>query len=1193
MPVPFARTVPAGTMTRPLCLRTQIHRSRRISSVQARTLWWWGRQTSDPTEDFEERTRRHHKMMRSRYYKLARRRAVWESEESSMRPWRFNRLWAARYCDYKPITSTSASHQETKESTNGQNPESHSKTVYNDFESFRAAVDRAIARDPHGTLFGRRLQSPPSSNNSSWTSFSWFTDPKEIKDDADVSPKRSKPAETTDTSPEKPMAVTSTNPAQQIPKETTVTYSEEEYEYDPITMRKVPAKKHTSETELNVQNSSPEREKQSPSPKPKTQTPPPEPAKDPATPEAKSRSSPPEPTKQSSDSGPRQPFLQSMFFQEHGVDIPVKTFNPHKVYGYGSADRNITETPAEIESSQTQREFGSSRKQQLRDLMARAKGNTIDTTALFTEVGSQNEPEPLAGPSTDGTRAPKRPRESPEPDDTLPLFSGTTYEAKAIKEAWATPADWLAKEGFRQPANEPLNSGSTGDSAVVDSSSESNPRLQTALDRAEARMVQADDISARLQTALDRQSSAFRRQLPSTEEGTELDGATAMPETGEPKKIKISSLKAESDARHNKAADETDSVNETSKTQISTTKLTKTINNVLQHIREHPNGIVAKTMKSMTNLNENYKKYIRPDAVKGLTEKLIFRDESLSKTPSIYRRDAKSIDVQPFTPSHDALEADREQRERTASLRKAAEKAKSDAEVQNAQISRLATEIKAAYESEYGTIDPNHRQPASRPAVEPSIVVEASSTPISSQLDGSKAHPLSTASVKPGVGTNPVIDEHINKFEPKLAELVDGAKQIRAQLREISIEIQELGKPVPSTTAGANDPTNEVKPPLPKLSEVIQATKEVRRVLHETKNAIRSIETRRPDIAWKTPQLSGSDFGKKRIDVQAQKAPETDTSDAANVKDTEVVPGIHTPSQIPEEKDQKIVPEPVHTPSGSSTWNDEQIPPIESLRDIQFDSPYLVLTYNSSTGKVNFSTLNQPATDTTKPSNMVQILGRLENAPEFLKHFEAMQEAGYSLYDGKENTLVFRKEQPEPATTSTVPDTIGDAQSVSGQAPPAGSPEVPPTQSLHKAATVLDEMPSDLDPSPGPAAPTAPVARALQSKPRVRRQEKVFSGTIRPGATSDEKPNTSQPDNDTSRVPTESLWRRLARSMKRTILTIAALGVGAYTIGFVAEGLGAHSQQQKGIENAEAPGPRKRIVMTGQRPGIFSTESSR
>ncbi|KIW66610.1 hypothetical protein PV04_05928 [Phialophora macrospora] len=1201
MPVPFIRTVPAGTKTRPLCLRTQIHRSHRVDSVQARTLWWWGRQTNTPAEYFEERMRRHHKMMRSRYYKLTRRRAMWESEESSMRPWRFNRLWATRYCDYKPSTSTEASNQEAKEPPHEPKPESDFKTVYNDFESFRAAVDHAIARDPHGTLFGRRLHSPPSSNNSSWTSFSWFTDSKEIKGDADVSPKQSKTAETADSCAEKPIATASPDPAQQIPKETTMSYSEEEYEYDPITMRKVPMKKHALVPELNMEPSSSEPEKQPSSLELKKQSPPPELAKNPARAGPKSQSSQPGPAKQASESQPeessgarpKQHSLQSLFFQEHGVDIPVKTFNPHKVYGYGSSDVQITDSPAETKANQKQREFGNSRKLQLQDLITRAKGNTIDTTALFTEVDSGSEPGPTAGLSSAETRVSKKPRESPEPDDTLPLFSGTTYEARAINQARTNPSDWLVKEGFRQPTNDTQTSRSTGVSPVDVPFKESKPKLESALDRTRARAARADDKPARLQTALDRQVSAFRREASSTGKGTDADRATSLSETGGPKQTIRSGLEAGSDARQNETGKETDLSPGSPKTKISTTKLTKTINNVLDHIREHPDGIVAKTMKSMTNLNENYKKYIRSDAVKGLTEKLIFRDESLSKTPSIYKQEAKSFETKPSTPSDDVLEADREQRQRTASLRMAAEKAKSDAEVQDAQISRLATEIKDIYESEYGTIDSNHRQTASIPALAPSRTVDAPSAPESSQSDGPKAHPLSSASVKPGVVTNPVIDEHIHTFEPKLAEIVDNAKQVRAQLREISIQAQELGKPVPSTTGGANETPNEIKPPPSTLSEVIQATKQVRRVLHETRNAIRSIETRRPDIAWKTPQLSGSDFGKKRIDFKAQNPPESDTPDVVIEKNTEAVPAIHSPSQILEEKAEKIVPEPVHTPSGSSTWNDEQIPPIESLRDNQFDSPYLVLAYNSSTGKVNFSPLNQPATGMTKSNNVVQILGKLENAPQFLKHFQAMEGAGYSLYNGTESMLIFQKEEAEQATPSAVADVVAGLQPVAGQTMPTVSEESPPSQPLEKAATVLDELPAELGSSPGPAAPTAPASPPFKSKPRVRRQEKVFSGTIRPSATLDEKPNTSQADKDTPKALKESMWSRLARGARRTILTIIGLGVGAYTIGFVAEGLSAHSQQQKGIENAEVPGPRKRIVVTGQRPGIFSTESSR
>ena len=59
-------------------------------------------------------------------------------------------------------------------------------------------------------------------------------------------------------------------------------------------------------------------------------------------------------------------------------------------------------------------------------------------------------------------------------------------------------------------------------------------------------------------------------------------------------------------------------------------------------------------------------------------------------------------------------------------------------------------------------------------------------------------------------------------------------------------------------------------------------------------------------------------------------------------------------------------------------------------------------------------------------------------------------------------------------------------------------------------------------------------------------------------------------------------------------LTTLTVGAGAYVVGVVAEGLDAKTQQKasRSVDGAEA-GPRKKIVMSGQRPGIFSTESSR
>jgi hypothetical protein len=116
----------------------------------------------------------------------------------------------------------------------------------------------------------------------------------------------------------------------------------------------------------------------------------------------------------------------------------------------------------------------------------------------------------------------------------------------------------------------------------------------------------------------------------------------------------------------------------------------------------------------------------------------------------------------------------------------------------------------------------------------------------------------------------------------------------------------------------------------------------------------------------------------------------------------------------------------------------------------------------------------------------------------------------------------------------------------------------------------------------------------------VRRQEKAFPSAIQPNAatsssgTLEGNPIAPQPGTEYTKTEKENIWRWFTRAIRRTVLTVTAVAAGAYSIGVVAEGLGAHAQQQKGIENGDTPGPRKRIVYeAGQRPGIYSTESSR
>ena len=1090
-----------------------------------------------------------------------------------MRSWRSSRLWATRYCDHKHLSSAGAPSQEQKESSNEPTSEKANQTVYVDFNAFREAVDRAVARDPYGTLFGRRLESPPSVNNSSWTSFSWFTDSKEIKDDARAPSTQAKPSVTATAPTEKPGAPASTRHAQETVKQIAALAKEMEYEFDPISMRKVP-KKHIAEVKPVASIASEKPSPTSGANKPSSQT---------------------ELKKQPSDNKPKQPFLQSLFFAEHGVDIPVKTFKPHKVYGYGVPDKKPIETSAD-KGRGMEKDFDTSRKQKMRDLMSRVKGNNIDTTALFTELHPNPE---LAATASEATplKKPSKPRLSPEPDDSLPLFSGTAYESRGNKEAPAKSSDWLAKEGFRQPVNT-QSPAPAAESAADILIKKHIPKLQPALDRVHVSVAQeTNDKSARLQTALDRQHSLLKREYIKTAE--------------QEKTRRRAQLRADFEARHRNAANETDFTPRVHKAESSASKMNKTIENVWEHIREHPNGIVARTMKSMTSLNENYKKYIRPDAVKGLTDKLLFKDEALSKTPSIYKQNTTTPKVGFVTPSYGLLEAQREQEQRSASLKASAEKIRRDEEVQKAQVSRLAGEIQAVYESEYGLIDSNHRQVTPTTDQTPSLAT--STPPVPDQQVSGKPHPLSTASVKPGVTTNPAIDHHIKNFEPKLAKIVDVAKIVHSQLRNISAEAQQLRKPVPTSAPDAKLDSLDATSSHSTLTEVFQGTKEVRKALHETKRALRHIGTGTPVVAWIAPQMSGSDFGRKRIDINGTRSSEPT---GPNPVDELIVNSEKTgqaPSQASEEAISQTIPKAAHTPAGSSTWDDEQIPPIEELRAAKFDSPYLILLFDPSTKKVTVTPMNQPSQNMPQSANVVHILGRLKNASEFLKHFQTLQAAGYSIFNGTTEMLIFQKDQPAQAITPVVPLSTTQGIATKPTETPMGTKFVTQTSDEaptprkdtatvpQEAATVLEKVPTELDPPPGPAAPTAPLSRSFKNKSKMRRQEKVFSGTIQPNAATSSskilasKTEASQTEKDYSKTKArkQSLWGRFTRAIRRTILTVTAVAAGAYTIGFVADGLGAHAQQQKSIENGDTLGPRKRIVYPNQRAGIYSTESSR
>ncbi|KEF58814.1 uncharacterized protein A1O9_03657, partial [Exophiala aquamarina CBS 119918] len=1099
------------------CLRTNIQRTTQIHAAQIRMLWWWSRQ---PIEwqpwcdaDQQERVRRHHRLMRHKYAKAWRRKAMWERDDSQPWSWRSARWLINNRCYERPISATSPPQppvDKEQEDPLARRSDPH----YNlSFRAFVDYIDREVARDPYGVLFGKHLESPPSTNNSSWTSFSWMfeskaRDAKEPIYNTSQEPLSSQPgASSNERIPINSHPIT---PPSKISVPGSKPDAVEEYEYDPITMRNVPKTKNTEFL-------------------------------------------------------PKQPFLQSLF-SEHGVDIPVKIYQPHKVFGYSSKASSRASSQVEV-SQGPKAQLESSTKSEISSLMARTKGNSINTTAQFTDVSPDQEVEALTADSVAKTRS----QQSAEPDDHAPLFSGTTYAARSFSpDSASTPtSDWLSKEGFRTAGESTTNEKQIDDNVVKISDQKVESKLEPALDRMRVAAAESgtSSDSVRLEPSIDRHagkaSEGRRTRLEATRGATMLDweseddvdllrasdvragtrSARVSKQQLEKSKRKTR-FELESNFAKNQAnSNEADNLDENNK---AAGQISKGLASIWNHIKEYPSGIVSRTMQSMNTFNDDYKKYVKPSSASNLTEKLVFKGENLSKTPSIYRATTKhNTDTLPTSP--DVEKEEKERSSRIERLRAATEEMKKDNEVINAQLSRLAADIKVIYEEECG--------------------------PIGTQ-------PTSTSG-----------DSVVRRHKQKAA--VDTSEDWDVEDTQSEKAIQEAEAELHTMKNGFQD-TEAEHGKSAKLRAVMDGTKELRRELHETGMAIRAIESGRPQTVWNTPTASSTNFGKKRMELTDRRATvkksEEDNGERIQLNLNEHEPTKPTLSGPPKEELPQEVPGPVFTPSQSPIWNDEQPPPIEDLKEKSAESTYVVLAQDGSTGKIEMSPLNNVPMSSDKAVSPILVLSKLHRASDYLVHFERLERSGYELYTGSKNMLIFRKQHPGEVREASPLST--DSSSA-----PSNSLAVDSVSPPKQTATVLDELPSEVDPSPGSAAPAAapnqPAKQPEQHmlKSRVRRQEQVFSGTMRPG----EDP-TRESNHEESFAPTEpgaALWEKFTLSVKRAVLIAVALGGVAYAIGFVAEGIGAQTQIQNGMGNGQVQGPRKRIVMTGQRPGIYSTESSR
>lgn len=1073
-------------------------------------------------EDLEERFLRHQKLMRNRYSKLLRRRSIWEDDEHTQSPvWSRSRRWLiARWADKKALSYQRALHVEMEEQRKRTDTERPWKEWDRDYDKLKARIDEAVDRDPYGTLFGRHLRGPPSPNNSSWTSFSWIYGPlKSIPREATES---TKPFQRTVFSvPPRTPETSVRNPG--IPA------VEQEYEFDPISMRKV--SKHSSSSPGPAASTSP-----SPGPAP-----------------------------------PKKAFLEALF-SEHGVDIPVKTYKSHKVYGHtGSENKESGATESESAGPKTSGiGVESSRLRDLQALKFRTLGTSIDTTAEYGgKFKIATDPDPIHLTSAENESKSATPNEKPNKhdvtdvsgEDTAALFTGTTYEENArAKPNAATAApkpsfnSWLMKEGFQTPPQalcktETGPNESPGPVTVNDETKIS--RIQPALDRVKAFEVKTRIKRTPEERALSSESAEDVDLLRASDVRAATRSArTTRQETEEGKQRARKQLEEDYAKRQ---SDESATV--LTDTESTKDKVSRSLNTVWDHVKQYPQGIVAKTIQSMGVLNDNYKAYVRLDKPRpDSTEKLVFKDESLNQTPSIYKKVGKKSvkPLQTFTPSQEVIDVENAEKARLAFVRQVNEESKRKARTDNMQAEQLASEIRNAYEQEYGKIDINHRQQAGAP--NDAIQLVTNSSPQATALSEFKKptaalQPMGPATIKPGVEENPIIRDHIGVFEPKLAKMVDEAKANRKAIHEAKLEIMALrsGRPLTVWSGQSSDYVATEKTSV-RMSELLEERRQDR--LERSKQAEEQMLT----VRTRSEEIKGR-------------------QDEVKEETSRIEPALNRSSEkhVPPEQAKKAS-EPTQQP--------------------KYDSEYIILAYDTSRKTVTISPLDSSMSsqDSTRETGVPQILASLNHTTKFLSHFASLSNQGYEVVSGGGDVLVFKKRGAKVAESAKSPllahvKAIIDKNRIAAQEASAqpGSKAMP----LKKAVTVLDEIPAS-QPVPGPAGPTAPpLGPPSFMRPKVRRQEDVFSASkasrvsLSPAAENMKAQDVGKEYRKTAKAPLktkEGLWTQFKRGVKRVFLTAAAMGAGAYTIGAIAESVGA-------LQHPE--------VTRSRRPGIYSTESSR
>jgi hypothetical protein len=1122
--------------------------------------------------------------MRYKYSKALRRRALWEREA-------VHQTWGWRVPSHsirrqvlagENISSSSRLQVDVQEPKKDE--PSFTRPLENQYSEEFARFKAAVDKDPFVAVFGRRLESPPSSNNSSWTSlFRIFESvPAEEARSTASSPSPGLPSAPTnvknDISKQVPAKAASDKSGFTSSEVNSATKSfesseEAEYEFDPISMKKVPKKKPETQ------------------PPTKTET---------------------------------KPFLSTLF-AEHGVKIPIKTYKPHKVYGYPGKDGPQAPSRNNVEptsSHAVKKKFESSRLQELQKLKAITLGNGVDATNFCGKYQVKEDDIKVAACEESKLQS------APEkPIDDAPLFSGTTYEARSQKIVGARTEpgkDWLAEEGFRTAPSTPQppsRNPHTAPSSEKRTPQEPVSRIEPALDR-----MPFAGVKSALTPSKPKQSIVVESNNDKTEDLDLLRPSDVRAQFRSTRRTRHETDLNKKETRQRLEADYVSRQQLTDKTDtdagdliaVSARKFQDGLSSLWQRVRNQPQyANLANTIRNMGPFQDAWKKYSRERIIENPNEKLVFKDQNLSKTPSIYKKPPNKRDtaIDTFTPSKEVLDAERESQTRTAALRAANENAKREEAERKCRDTELASEIRMAYESQYGPIDINHRQVTT---VAENVHVKAADSPPKvvagpeqhqlpkSELTSSNI-PRSLPKVIPENGTEPQTESprsYSKTLQPQIDSLVEEVRNTRKVLHEVSLHVKAIKSRRPPTywntpaTESSSDTASPViaqslsKAPEPSntpspgtdssrggaakdiaayTASVVAANQSAARAqaLREMRE-IRSNQAQHKE-PWVQPlvprmhESSDPAIG-MREDSKAERVNQVQATEKAAVEASAEALAQRKAREIIDNPSKEgittVDANPVTAVPSTAPSSPDAAPPVQ-----QSPGLYKILAYDSSSLQISIATTTSSLSASASGSGDVdsllhptEVLSRLNNPAKFLPYFQGLQDEGYEIVSGSGDILVFKKVRD--ASKSNAP-----ADSPQVAATPAKQPDVP----LQKeAATVLEEIPS----KPAPAPPAPP------SNPKVRRQEDVFSGS---GKTWHQEETQSQ-SNAGSEKPSEGAWYRIKRGVRRVFFTGLATAGIAYAIGAVAESFGA--QQQPLYE----PGQVRR---TGTRPGIYSTESSR